>query len=95
MRYRRTALALVLTLGLASIPFPAHAQEEGSMSGQDTRDIQGKQIREGKKQEAGAKDKAKKENAADQGTPGAHHESRGEHDSHEQTKEGSHVEGSH
>ncbi len=92
MRYWRTVLALVLTLGLASIPYTAHADaEEGSMSEQETRDMQGKQIRGGMKEETGAKDEAKKETAADQGTSGAYHDSRGGHnDSHEQVEEGSH-----
>lgn len=92
MRHWRTAFAAVLTLGLASIPFPAHAHaEEGSMGGQEAHDMQGKQIRGGMKQEASAKSEAKKENVTDQGTPGAHHDSHGGHnESHEQMEEGSH-----
>ena len=48
MRHWRTAFAVVLTLGLVSMPFPAHAQEEeGSMSGQEAPDMQGKQVPSG------------------------------------------------
>ncbi len=91
MRHWRTAFALVLVLGLAGIPFPAHAQEEeGSMSGQEAHDLQDKQIREGKKQEIGVKDETKRETVTDQGTPETHHDSHGERDSHEQREEGSH-----
>ncbi len=92
MRHRRTAFALVLTLGLASLPFPARAhEEEGSMSGQGAHDTQGKQGRRSLKQETSAKGEAKKANVTDHGTPGAHHASPGGHnDSHEQREEGSH-----
>ena len=92
MRHWRTSFALILVLGLASMPFTAHAhEEEGSMSGQETHDIQGKQVRGGMKQETGAKGEARKENVTDHGIPGAHHDSHGGHnDSHEQREEGSH-----
>lgn len=92
MRHRRTAFALVLVLGLTNMPFPAHAHaEEGSMSGQEAHDLQGKQGRRSLTQETDAKDEAKKENVTDHGTPGAHHASPGGHnDSHEQREEGSH-----
>ncbi len=92
MRHRRTAFALVLVLGLTSLPFPARAhEEEGSMSGREAPDQQGKQVRGDMKQETGAKRETKKENVTDQGTPGAHHDGHGGHnDSHEQMEEGSH-----
>lgn len=92
MRHRRTTFALVLTLGLASIPFTAHAHaEEGSMSGQEAHDLQGKQGRRSLTQETGAKGEAKKENVTDQGAPGTPHDNHGGHDnSHELMEEGSH-----
>ncbi len=92
MRHRSTAVTLVLTLGLASLPFPAHAQEEaGSMSGQQAHDQQGKQVRGDMQQETGAKREAKKEHATEQGTPETHHDRHGGHnDRHEQVEEGSH-----
>ena len=92
MRHWRTAFAVVLTLGLASMPFPAHAhEEEGSMSGQEAHDMQGKQVRGDMKQETGAKGTATKENVTDHGTPRAYPGSHDGHDeSHEQMEEGSH-----
>lgn len=92
MRHWRTVLALVLTLGLASIPYTTHADaEEGSMSEQEAHDMQGRQIHGGTEEKTGAKDEAKKETTAHQATSGAHHDSRGGHnDSHEQVEEGSH-----
>jgi len=91
MRHWRTVLALVLTLGLASPPFPVHAQEdEGSMSEHEARDPQGKQVREGIKQEPSAKGEAKKD-VMDQEASRAHPDSHdGHNESHEQMEERSH-----
>ncbi|HEV8716451.1 MAG TPA: hypothetical protein VGX03_26975 [Candidatus Binatia bacterium] len=91
MRRWRTAFAIVLVLGLTSLPFPAHAQKEGSRSGQEAHDQQGKQVRGDMQQETGAKREAKKDHVMEQRAPETHHDRHGgHHDRHEQAEEGSH-----
>lgn len=92
MRRWSIAFAIVLGLGLTSLPFPVRAQaEEGSRSGQETHDQHGKQVRGKMRQETGAKREAQKDHGTEQGAAETRHDRQGGHNDHqEQVEEGSH-----
>ena len=92
MRRWSIAFAIVLVLGLTSLPVPAHAQAEaGSMSEQETHDQHGKQVRGDGRQETGAQREAQKDHGTEQGAAETHHDPHGGHnDRQEQVDEGSH-----
>lgn len=54
MKIQRTGVALLVAVGLLGFPVISHAEEEGSMSGQEAHGDQAPHAKDGMKQQTGA-----------------------------------------